>query len=153
MAFVDYRKAFDNILRIGLWRKLLHHNINAIFNLYSQVKSCVKIGIGSKISFFMQCWCLTRWEFVSIIVFHFLIVYMSELISQAYQGLDLLKDCTTQMLIDDDIEVYLKLYLLLYADDNMIIAPECELQAALNAAHHYCTLLKLVKKNKSYVFF
>ena len=27
-AFIDYRKAFDNIWRIGLWRKLLQHNIN-----------------------------------------------------------------------------------------------------------------------------
>ena len=48
------------------------------------------------------------------------------------------------MLSDDDIEVYLKLYLLLYADDTKLMAePECELQAALNAAHHYCTLWKL----------
>ena len=27
-AFIDYRKAFDNIWRIGLWRKLLQHSIN-----------------------------------------------------------------------------------------------------------------------------
>ena len=41
---------------------------------------------------------------------------MSEFISQAYQGFAVLKDCTSQMLSDDDIEVglYLKLYLLLY---------------------------------------
>ena len=46
------------------------------------------------------------------------------------------------MLGDDDIEVYLKLYPLSYADDTIIMA-ESELQAALNAAHHYCTLWKL----------
>ena len=26
--YIDYRKVFDNIGRLGLWRKLLHHNIN-----------------------------------------------------------------------------------------------------------------------------
>ena len=71
---------------------------------------------------------------------------MSEFISQAYQGFAVPKDCTSQMLSDDDIEVglYLKLYLLIYADDTIIMAEsECEMQAALNAAHHYCTLWKL----------
>ena len=44
---------------------------------------------------------------------------------------------------DDDIEVYLKLYLFLYADDTIIMAEsECELQAALNASRH-CTVWKL----------
>ena len=58
-AFIDHCKAFDNIWRIGLWRKLLQHNIigkivYVIFNLYSQVKSCVKMGIDSQ-TFFSGC--------------------------------------------------------------------------------------------------
>ena len=81
---------------------------------------------------------------------------MSEFISHAYQGLDVLKECTSQMLTDDDIAVYLKLYML-YADDTMIMAESgCELQAALNAAYHYCTLLKLAintQKTKVMIFF
>ena len=81
---------------------------------------------------------------------------MSEFISHAYQGLDVLKDCTSQMLSDDDIELYLKLYLLLYADDTIMMAEsECELQAALNVAHHYCTLWKLpnnTQKTKVMIF-
>ena len=47
---------------------------------------------------------------------------MSEFISHAYQGLDVLKYCTSQILSDDDIEVYLKFYLLLYAYDTIIMA-------------------------------
>ena len=44
-AFIDYPKAFDNICRISLWRKLLQHNINGnIFN--------VKIGINRYKTFF-----------------------------------------------------------------------------------------------------
>ena len=65
---------------------------------------------------------------------------MSEFISHAYHGLDVLKYCTNQIFGDDDTEVH-QLYILLYADDTIIMAEsECELQAALNAAHHYCTL-------------
>ena len=81
---------------------------------------------------------------------------MSEFLSHAYQGLDLLKDCTSQKLSDDDIGVYFKLYVLLYADSTIIMAySECELQATLNAAHHYGTLWKLVliTQNQSDDFF
>ena len=43
------------------------------------------------------------------------------------------------LLSDDDIEVYFKLYILLYADDTVIFAEnEQELQAALNAMFLYC---------------
>ena len=48
------------------------------------------------------------------------------------------------MLSDDDIEVYPEMYQLLYADDTKIMAEsECELQVALNAGYHYCTLWTL----------
>jgi transcriptional antiterminator Rof (Rho-off) len=40
---------------------------------------------------------------------------------------------------NDDIEVYFKLYLLLYADDTVIFAETAaELQSALNAMYLYC---------------
>ena len=43
------------------------------------------------------------------------------------------------LLSDDDVEVYFKLYILLYADDTVIFAEnEHELQAALNAMFLYC---------------
>ena len=57
------------------------------------------------------------------------------------------------------LKYYLKLYLLLYADDTIIMAEsECELQAALNAAHPYWrpTLWKLtinIQKTKVMIFF
>ena len=76
---------------------------------------------------------------------------MSEFISHAYQGLDVIKDCTSQMLSDDDIEVYLKLYILLNADDTIIMAEtKCELQAVLNAAHHIvlCGSWQLILKKQ-----
>ena len=45
---------------------------------------------------------------------------MAEFMSHAYHGLDLLKNVSCEVLSDDDLEVYLKLYLLLYADDTVI---------------------------------
>ena len=43
------------------------------------------------------------------------------------------------LLSNDDIEVFFKLYILLYADDTVIFAEsEAELQAALNAKFLYC---------------
>ena len=54
-AFNDYRKAFDSVNRVALWRKLLCNNIDGkifkvVFNIYDNAKSCVK-AVG-KISMF-----------------------------------------------------------------------------------------------------
>ena len=48
-AFIDYRKAFDSVNRVALWRKLLCNNIDGkifkvILNIYDNAKSCVKAG-------------------------------------------------------------------------------------------------------------
>ena len=52
-CFVDFTKAFDNVWRVGLWKKVLKHGIeekilNVIKNMYSKIKSCITInGISS----------------------------------------------------------------------------------------------------------
>ena len=61
-----------------------------------------------------------------------------------------------QYVCDDDIEMFLKLYVLLYADDTIIMAesPE-ELQNAMNAVYEYCDLWKLTvntSKTKVVIF-
>ena len=47
--FVDFKKAFDIVWRIGLWQKLIKNKIGGkmfrvILNLYTDIKSCVKNG-------------------------------------------------------------------------------------------------------------
>ena len=47
--FVDFKKAFDTVWRIGLWQKLIKNKIGGkmfrvILNFYSDIKSCVKNG-------------------------------------------------------------------------------------------------------------
>ena len=64
--------------------------------------------------------------------------------SQKYDGLKYLSECVSNVLLDDDIEVFLKLYLLMYADDTLIFAEsEPDLQKALNEMSNYCSLWKL----------
>ena len=64
---------------------------------------------------------------------------LTEFISHAYDGLNDISEMSHILLSNDDIEVYFKLYILLYADDTVIFAEsEAELQAALNAMFLYC---------------
>jgi len=56
-------------------------------------------------------------------------------------------------LSDNDVEVYLKLYALLYADDTVIFAESSsEIQRALNAMSEYCGIWDLkVNSNETKV--
>ena len=77
--------------------------------------------------------------------------------SKYYDGLDELSNACTTLLSDDTVEVYLKLYLLLYADDTIILSEtSADLQSALNAMHSYSSHWKLdvnVNKTKIMIFF
>jgi len=55
-AFIDYKKAFDNVDRLELWKKLVQNGVsgkcfNVIYNLYKKAKSCVQVN-GSRSDFF-----------------------------------------------------------------------------------------------------
>jgi hypothetical protein len=56
----------------------------------------------------------------------------------------------------DEVAVYFRLYLLLYADDTVILAKSAaELQASLNAMYLYCQTWKLqvnISKTKVVIF-
>jgi len=67
-----------------------------------------------------------------------------EFISHAYDGLTNICNATHIFLDTEELSVYLKLYLLLYADDTVILAEShIELQSALNAMYLYCKTWKL----------
>ena len=77
--------------------------------------------------------------------------------SNSYNGLSTLSEDVACILNTEDIEVFLKLYLLLFADDTVIFAesPE-ELQTALETMPLYCDTWKLqvnTSKTKNVVFF
>ena len=144
-AFVDYRKAFDSVNRIALWRKILSYNIDGkcfkiIYNMYDKAKSCVKSN-NTLSDFFVSHTGVRQGENLSPVLFSLFLNDLCNFMSNKYSGLQLLTDSVTHLLSDDDVEVYFKLYLLLYADDTVILAenPQ-ELQLAINAMSDYCNL-------------
>ena len=62
-------------------------------------------------------------------------------VSRHYQGLSVISNETANNVSIDDAEVYLRLFVLLYADDTIVMAesPE-ELQRAINAVANYCDI-------------
>ena len=83
-------------------------------------------------------------ENLSSILFSFFLNDLVEFISHGYDGLNDITYAIRLLCDNDDIEVYFKLYLLLYADDSVILAESQDpLQAALNSMYLYCQTWKL----------
>ena len=142
-AFIDYKKAFDSVNRVYLWQKLINNNIDGkmfkiIHNLYANAKSCVRIG-NSKSKSFSSNIGVRQGENLSPVFFSLFLNDLTEFISHAYDGLNAVSDMSKILLSNDEIEVYFKLYILLYADDTVVLAESAvELQSALNAMFLYC---------------
>ena len=142
-AFIDYKKAFDSVNRVYLWQKLLSNNVDGkmfriIHSLYANAKSCVQIGNSTSACFSSNIG-ICQGENLSPILFSLFLNDLSEFISHAYDGLNDVSEMAHILLSNDEIEVYFKLYILLYADDAVVFAEsENELQAALNAMFLYC---------------
>ena len=142
-AFINYKKTFDSVNRVYLWQKLLSNNVDGqmfriIHSLYANAKSCVRIG-NSKSACFSSNIGVRQGENLSPILFSLFLNDLSEFISHAYDGLNDVSEMAHILLSNDEIEVYFKLYILLYADDTVVFAePENELQAAFNAMFLYC---------------
>ena len=70
-----------------------------------------------------------------------------------YNGLNLLSEIQNQNNLPNEMENYIKLFVLMYADNTILFAEsEEDLQDALSAMFHYCNKWKLqvnVKKTKN----
>ena len=121
-AFIDYKKAFDLVTRSHLWTKLLQNHINGkifkvILNLYNSAKSCVKVG--NEISSFFPCNIGVRQgENISPLLFSLFLNDFEFHISRSYPGLSQLNKKLSETLSNDDIEYFVKVFTLLYADDS-----------------------------------
>ncbi|KAL4233948.1 hypothetical protein ACF0H5_005603 [Mactra antiquata] len=151
-AFVDFKKAFDSVWRAGLWAKLFKYNVNGklfsiIKNLYENVKSCLLIN-NTKSDFFQCSRGVRQGENLSPILFS---LYLNDL--EHYM---LSNNVTSVNIADHDLDIYLKLIVLLYADDTVIFAnTECDLISSLDIFIDYCKTWKLdinVAKTKILVF-
>lgn len=151
-AFIDFSQAFDKVWRFGLWRKLLQVTDGKIFkiiyNMYQNIKSCIKQK--SQISnFFYSEAGVRQGENLSPVLFSiFLNDLQQHLETDNVRGIEL-KDHINETL-------WLKLLLMLYADDTIIVSDDpTDFQNCLNSFHNYCVKWKLtvnVSKTKVMVF-
>ena len=148
-AFIDYRKAFDLVDRSSLWCKLIANGINGnvikvVYNMYENAKSCVKVN-GATSELFTCNIGVRQGENLSPLLFALYLNDFEYFVSRQYKGLDMCSTEIRENLSDDDVEVFLRLYVLLYADDTIVLSesPD-ELQKALTAVYEYCKTWHLV---------
>ena len=122
-AFIDLKQAFDTIWRDGLWWKLVNFNINGkcfklIKNMYSNIKSCLVVN-GEQTEFFSCNVGLWQGENLSPFLFA---VYLNDLENFFLQNdLHGRVECLSSNL-DDEVYVYFQLFILLYADDTVVMS-------------------------------
>lgn len=142
-SFIDFSKAFDYVVRDILWFKLLQYGIrgkilDVIVSMYKNVKS--KVKFNNELSEEFSCMTGVRQgECLSPILFAMYVNDIEqEFITKGADGVD---------------TGFLKLFLLLYADDIVIFSESAEgLQNGLNILYDYCQKWKLkVNPNKSKV--
>lgn len=142
-AFVDYQKAFDSVQRNLLWVKLLSYNINGnllnvVRNLYKNAKSCIMIN-NVKSDYFNCSVGVRQGENLSPLLFALFINDMSDYLSKYYTGINNTADLATVFCKDHAYEAYFKIFLLLYADDTVLLSESInDLQGALTGLHAYC---------------
>ena len=116
--------------------------------MYDKAKSCVKIE--NLYSDYFPCNIGVRQgDNSSPLLFALFINDFSHYVGMSYIGLCVSKSCYPSLESEDAL--FLTLFVLLYADDTIILAEhERDLQRALNSVHEYCTEFKLiVNTNKS----
>ena len=125
-AFIDFSKAFDLLDRSTLWGKLLAEGIDGniirvIYNLYNKAKSCVKKG--QKLSDFFSCNVGVRQgENLSPLLFSIYLNDFEDHVKQHYGGLNFINSELSRVASDDMTDLYIRLFILLYADDTIVLA-------------------------------
>ena len=149
-AFVDYKKAYDFVDRSSLWSNLISSGINGKFLLLLII--CMKMrNLASNlgINFLTSLLAILGYMYVKERIYrHFFLQFSPNdfeyFVSWHYKGFDMCSSLIREHVSDEDVEVFLRLYVLLYADDPIILAESAEeLQAILTAVHNYCELWKL----------
>lgn len=121
-TFVDFKKAFDTVWRVGLWQKLIKNGINGkilrvVVNMYKNVKSCIKQG-GDFSNFFDCEIGVRQGENLSPFLFAIFLNDLEEFFTnEGASGLTNIHD-----LCVENIQCYIYLFVLLYADDTILLA-------------------------------
>ena len=152
-TFVDFKSAFDTVWRSGLWQKMLKSNIKGkiftvIYNMYQNIKTCVKKG-NEYSDFFMSHTGVKQGENLSPFLFS---LYLNDLESYFVEN-DVESLEKISNLCQETLRMYLKLFLILYADDTVLLSESPDgLQNILSHFENYCDFWKLkVNTNKTKV--
>ena len=153
-CFVDFKQAFDSVWREGLWNKLLKSKINGkcfniIYSLYNDIKSKVTTKEGTS-NYFSCNIGVRQGENLSPFLFS---IFLNDL--EAYLSANNVSGITCDV-NNDEILIFLKIFVLLYADDTVIFSEnETDLQHALDVFEDYCSEWRLnvnTEKTKIVVF-
>ena len=160
-AFLDLEKAFDKINRTFLWEKMIALGIkgkliNVIHNLYSEAKSSVETS-KQRSSFFQSNIGVRQGENLSPLLFA---IFLNDL--KSYLEIDmnhihtLENEARNAGLCENDVNILIKLFILLYADDSVVFSDTVNgLQKSLDCVKRYCDRFDLVlnaKKCKVLIF-
>ena len=145
-AFIDLRKAFDTIWRVGLYYKLLKSNIhtnmfNIIFSMYENTKTKIKFASGLSKAFTSECG-VKQGDILSPSLFN---IFINGIVDELKAG-----NC-------DPVQIgEISVNCLLYADDIVLLSEsKSGLQNCLNILETYCSNWKLqvnVEKSKVLIF-
>ena len=144
-AFIDYSKAFDSVWRPGLWYKLIKSGITGkmytlIYNMYQDIRSCVTVN-GECSQFFNSYIGVRQGGNLSPMLFS---IFVNDLEKYLIEN-----DCEQLSFNDVEIANFLKITVLLYADDTIVFADSAKgLQKALNSLNQYCEEWKLTVNEK-----
>lgn len=147
-CFIDYAKAFDSVWRSALWKKLLDRGIDGkvirvIMNMYKNAKSSIK-GADGLTNFFKCEAGVRQGENLSPFLFAIFLNDLERFLKEGgFKGMEHLHMFSKSKYVQE-LGVLLKLFVLLYADDTILLADSSEeLQKGLNKMNEYCERWKL----------
>ena len=140
-CYVDYSKAFNSVNRTELWHKMLNCNMSrkklrVIIQRYKSAKSCVALD-GVLSNDFLCMTGVRQGENLSPLLFFIFLNDLNTFIEPACKGLSLIEGIASN--IDDRLSTVLKLHILLYADDTVLLAEtRNDLQKCIRFMEDYC---------------
>ena len=148
LAFVDFKKAFDLVDRSILWRKLIDKGmsgriLNIVQTIYQNTKLKVRLN-GTTTNSFSSNIGVLQGEILSPLLFAIFLDDFEPFLASHFP------EAPADPMVkkkgnDRELDVFLKLYVLLYADDSILIAEsERALQEGLNALESYCKLNNII---------